>query len=389
MTEEKIIKLITLYCQNDINKTELKELKSWIYESEANRTTFKRLQETYKDARKIGFSKSINTDEAWKNISSHVSSSKSSRKSIGRKFLYYAASVVMLVSLGITGTLLTTDIFDNDGNMVAEIMPGGKKATLTLSDGSRINLTESQPKKISEQNGAEININEESNIVYSPKENKSKKLIYNTVSVPRAGEYILKLSDGTKVWLNSESEIRYPVAFNGSLREVFIKGEVFFKVAKDKKKPFIVNCYNTKVKVLGTVFNVNAYNNGSKIYTTLVEGSVSVGKEKSVIIKPGQQAVTEWNSQDVSVKDVDVNLYTSWVEGIFEYEGMRLEYIAEQLKRWYDIDFVFEDDELKDKKFTGVISRHKPLNFILNLMEQLSDVKYTIKNKKTVIIHKK
>lgn len=175
--------------------------------------------------------------------------------------------------------------------------------------------------------------------------NLAESEIYSTLVVPTGGFYPLELSDGTRVWLNSESELRFPVKFLSDKRQVTLKGEAYFTVKKDSTKPFIVHIENASVEVLGTTFNINTYGDDENIYTTLVNGSVRFVSEKNkqeVILKPGMQSVMNTRTGNTDIRQVDVQDYISWKEGRFVFHSMTLESIMQQLRRWYDIQVFYQ-----------------------------------------------
>ena len=199
--------------------------------------------------------------------------------------------------------------------------------------------------------------------------------------VPRAGEYTLTLSDGTRVWLNSETEIRYPVAFGKDRRTVFLSGEAYFEVTKDAERPFLVIMDDMEVKVYGTSFNVNTHYVG-KVQTTLVKGKVgivvkSTGNE--TVLQPGQMAEFDRHEKDVEVKDVDTYYYTAWKDGEFVFQNERVEEILERLSRWYNVNVFYVSEDVKEKRFTGVIARFTDVADVLHLIGETATVQFNLK----------
>ena len=204
--------------------------------------------------------------------------------------------------------------------------------------------------------------------------------IYNTVTVPRGGEYKLVLADGTIVWLNSDSHIRYPVTFSGNTRQVELEGEAYFEVAKDVEKPFIVRMNEYNVRVTGTQFNVRNYLNES-LATTLVEGGVQIERKGKVDrLRPGQQAVLENN--EIRIRVVNVEEQVAWRHGAFGFTQCRLENIMEELARWYDVDVVYEDEEVKDYPFGCNFSRHATIEPLLKVFEATGTIETSIHGRK-------
>jgi ferric-dicitrate binding protein FerR (iron transport regulator) len=244
-------------------------------------------------------------------------------------------------------------------------IPGRDAAILTLSDGSQI-LLDSTKRTITNNNGVQI-INTAGLLSYAG-EGVSGKTVYNTISTARGNKYQLLLGDGTKVWLNSASSLKYPVAFTGRDRKVEFTGEGFFEVAKDKTKPFSVVTSRQEIRVLGTHFNVSSYKDEETVQTTLLEGSVSVkDKSTAVVLKPGSQALSDGSGLQVKT-DVDTEKVISWKEGWFDFDGMDLKMILRQVSRWYDVDVVYKGS-ISDERFGGRIKRDVPLSRVLQLLQ--------------------
>lgn len=257
-------------------------------------------------------------------------------------------------------------------------MPGSSKAILTLHDGKIIELhndgddtTINSHIKILRKNGQ---------LIYNSAK-ISNELVYNTLSVPRKGQYKLVLPDGSEVWLNSESSIRYPVSFSHKERKVFITGEAFFEVAKDKTKPFRVVAGDVTVEALGTQFNVNAYLNEPFISATLIEGSVIVSKGlNEKILKPLQQAqVTE---NDFKIINSDINDVIAWRNNQFKFTNTSIDAIMRQIERWYDADVVYRDKV--NLHLNATIEREVPVSKLLQLFEATNQVHFKIEGKKSL-----
>ncbi len=252
-----------------------------------------------------------------------------------------------------------------------------ERAVLTLDDGSTVVLDTAREGILASQ--ANINIVKlaDGQIGYSQAGKETSKILYNTISTPRGGEYSIILPDNSKVWLNAESSIRFPVSFTGTERKVEITGEVYFEVARDINKPFRVSTGNITVEVLGTSFNIRAYSDETTVTTTLVEGSVEIataGTSRSLV--PGQQARSD-NSGVLAVEDgVDVDEIIAWKNGIFLFNSENIEEIMKQIGRWYDVKVVFEG-EITDETFSGIVSRNGKVSAVLQLMEPYG-IKFTV-----------
>lgn len=266
----------------------------------------------------------------------------------------------------------------------AAIPAGTDKATLTLEDGTIVDLEKN--KNYTSDNA----VSNGTDIVYKSSNHSANKVSYNTLTIPRGGQYHLILQDSTVVWLNSESQIRFPVAFqNGSSRKVeLIYGEAYFNVSpstKHKGAHFEVYHDKQEVEVMGTEFNIKAYPNENNIYTTLVEGKVAVrfeGKNKNLI--PNQQSKLNLTDKSFKISNVDVSQSIAWKEGLFYFEDEPIENILRTMSRWYDFEYKFKNESLKKERFTGLIKKRKNLQDILNIISRTSNIKYSINPKNNV-----
>ena len=293
-----------------------------------------------------------------------------------------AASVIILITgffLFKPGTRESSIQNTTAANTTPDALPGSKKAILRLSTGKQIILG-SGNEEITDGN-ATIILNNNS-IVYN---GGSAEVVYNTVSIPRGGEFRVTLPDGTNVWLNASSSLRYPIVFNSAERRVTLTGEAYFEVAKNKQKPFIVASEGAEVKVLGTHFNVKAYPDEPFLKTTLEEGSVALYKNgEQKILKPGEGARILNTSNEISMVATNVAEDLAWKNGYFQFDKTDFATIMKQISRWYDIDIEYAHGKIPDKHFVGRISRQMNLSEILTIFK-LSDVKFSKRGNVLVI----
>ena len=291
----------------------------------------------------------------------------------------YVAVIVLFVSIGIFW-LVNEEKQEVENGTVAQIEHGSMKAQLVLANGKKVDLRPETSLQLEEVGGTRI-LTSDNRIKYSGKDSlagQSAEVKYNTLIVPRGGEFSLELADGTRVWLNAESRLRYPVAFTGKERKVEMEGEVYFEVAKNKEKPFIVTVNGVDIRVLGTSFNVSAYQ--EDVVTTLVEGKVQLKKgNEQVILSPNQQAI--WSDDEFRVKQVDARNYVLWKEGIFYFEDVDLETILDDMARWYNVNVFYMNPALKEMKFSVEIRRYGDINEILRRIGQTKRVKFEIKDR--------
>ena len=206
-----------------------------------------------------------------------------------------------------------------------------------------------------------------------------EELLYNSLSIPRKGEFVLILSDGTKIWLNSESEVEYPIVFPSGERRIRLQGEAYFQVASDKSSPFIIEMGKVQVQVLGTSFNLRAYQDEEMIQTTLVEGRVCMftGK-KRILLYPNEQGAIELKTGNLVKKQVDVQAYIGWKNGRFIFERQTLEDIMRTLSRWYDVQVVFQSEKARHIEFTGNLRRYDDFGQIVSMLALACPAKFNV-----------
>jgi len=294
-----------------------------------------------------------------------------------------AASVILLVSLSILFTTTSKTNIPAVADKNIEI--GSDKATLTLEDGSVIALEKGKAYTTGKasSNGEQL--------IYNSK-NQPAAISNNLLTIPRGGQFFVQLADSTKVWLNSESQLKYPVAFvDGETRQVeLVYGEAYFEVSpstKHKGSRFNVKTQSQNVEVVGTEFNVKAYRDETSIYTTLVKGKVAISNATAKeFLEPSQQSRINFNSSTISISKVDVYNEISWRKGLFVFKGMPLKEIAKVLSRWYDVDIVFADAALGNVKFNGVLNKNQKIEDILNTIKNIDFINaYEIKDHKVIL----
>ena len=383
----EIEKIITKFLNREADIHELEKLDIWLRD-ENNLPIFNRFVNV-EYLTIIGMSE-YDVNKAKKAIKQKLKISERKRKGPMYKKMAIAASIVLIVSI----VLLKWSGSDQNAsvepgpNIVIEA--GSNKAILTLENGNQVALEKGK------QYNADKVKSDGSELIYTdtPKiENSSTEPKYNYLTIPRGGQFFVQLSDGTKVWLNSESKLKYPVEFpkNQTRMIELIYGEAYFKVSPSSAHngaDFQVLTKFQKVGVLGTEFNVKAYNEEEEITTTLVEGEVKVlNAGASKILKPNQQSKIRSGINAIEVEEVDVSQEISWVNGLFTFNEKSLGEIMTTLSRWYNVEVIFENAEQKNFVFTGIIERSESIDYILKLIEATSEaqVKFQI-NDKTITI---
>ncbi|WP_295672726.1 FecR family protein [uncultured Mucilaginibacter sp.] len=272
-----------------------------------------------------------------------------------------------------------------------DILPGGNKAILTLSNGSTIVLNSAKDGVITKEGGAAVNKTQNGQLVYQANDEQNgaataAPIVYNTVTTPRGGEYQIVLADGTKAWLNAASSLKFPTAFTGNTRQVEITGEVYFEVAKNKDKPFIVTSNGAEVEVLGTHFDVMAYNDEPVIKTTLLEGSVKFRKNKAeVLLSPGEQAVSAYASGNIKVQKANIGETMAWRDGYFVFQDENIQGIMRKVSRWYNVEVVYKGN-MEDKEYGGKISRYKNISDVLKSLELTGTIHFKVEERRVTVM---
>lgn len=278
--------------------------------------------------------------------------------------------------------------------------PGANKAVLKLADGSEIMLDDTGMGMITQQGNTKVFKLENGELTYKVDSDRESEIVYNTLSTPRGGQYQLVLPDGSKVWLNASSSLRYPAFFKGKERVVELTGEGYFEVAKvsspkaggqEGAMPFMVHVNNMKVEVLGTHFNIMSYDNEKTINTTLLEGAVKLSSttfnkipEQGIKLKPGQQATLDKNIAVMNVHEADVESAVAWKNGMFQFKSDDMQTIMRQIERWYDVDVVYTG-KIPEGHYSGTIERDNKLSTVLKILEE-SDLKFKIEGKTLTIL---
>lgn len=375
----RIARLIAEELTETIGEEAREELARWLTRDERHQDEYEQIKRMLEYGEQVWVEQEkgrLLTDTRWKSIKQRV---RKKRYIMGSR---YAAVFLLPLMIGLFWFVNRDAVQDKESKTIAEIIPGVGKAQLKLANGQIVNLDDSVQFKIEEIEGTEISTSERM-IRYKEKDTLRTAITeekYNTLIIPRGGEYALELADGTRVWLNAESTLKYPVKFVGGERKVEMTGEGYFEVAKNKEKPFIVMVNGVDVRVLGTSFNVSAYN--ENVITTLVEGKVQLKRGvDSVILLPDQQGVWVKEKQGFEVKQVDARNFSLWREGIFYFEDVDLETILDEMARWYNVHIFYRNPSLKMMKFSVEIKRYEDIGEILRRIEQTKRVKFDIKDR--------
>ena len=370
--------------KGEISSEEEKQLQQWIEKSEANSDLFEKIMDDKTLLNKLEEYQLFDKEKNWSSLEKKLFNTKIIRIE-PKKLLRYAAILIPLIVLAGISYYWESFSYTSLAKVDEIIKPYEQKALLILANGDTIALQSERARNI--QEGKVQLINQSHTLKYASNDIKeSGPLLYNTLITPKGGKYQLKLSDGTEVWLNANSSIKYPVTFTDSTREVFLDGEAFFDV-QHNGKTFFVNTQQTSVKVLGTSFNVSAYSDEHYTSTTLVEGSVKMlTSTMEKVIVPNEQANVLLNETEIHVKEVNTELYTSWMKGKIEFESENLEAVMRRLSRLYDFEYSFENEAAKDFHFTARIDDSEPFSSILEMLELTTNVEFKLKENKIIIL---
>lgn len=374
MDQEHIYSLIKKFRDNTASEAEKEELLNWYR------------QKAYQDAEFPESEDSVG-DFMRARLNSQIKPSGGNKKN--RTWL---AAAAFLILLGVTGVLMSKfpGKGGSDNNALSkknDISPGGNKAILTLADGSKISLNDAGNGKIASQNGIRVTQAANGQLIYTIKDpvksnldsdqTNNAPIAYNTIETPKGGQYQVVLPDGSKVWLNAFSSIKFPLSFAATKeRRVELKGEAYFEVVHDEKLPFKVQTEMQEVEDLGTHFNINAYADEASTKTSLLEGKVRVtAGSRSTLLVPGQQATL---TNDFKISKVNTEEVIAWKNGYFNFDDERLENVMKSIARWYNVTVVYQDESLKSETFGAVTTRFANISTLLKIMEQTGDAHFSI-----------
>jgi transmembrane sensor len=386
---QQITYLISRYIDGAIDFAELQELDHWRISSAANEKLFQQLIDPTQQEKAIQRLQSYDTKSSLEKLK-RIMQQETEQKQI-RKF-YLKRILVAAISLSLIGTFCYQYFYHKKPQNTLAINPrptyipaGTNKAILILANGQKIDLDDSKAGTIAQQSGAIIQKKNGGLITYVPSQNTADTTTaYNLIETPRGGQYRLQLPDGTQVWLNAASSLKYPSNFKGKQRAVTLTGEGYFEVVHNDKQPFIVTANSQTITDIGTSFNVNTYADEPHNTTTLIEGSILLAAEnKNVILKPGQQAIG--GSRGIIVSSADLRMATAWKAGQFRFHKTDIKNVLRQVSRWYNIEIVYQGTA-PNITISGGISRQEDLSAVLEIL-QLSEVHFIQQDHKLIILN--
>ena len=384
----RIAYLIAGFIRNTITEKEHDELDDWVNESDDNMRLFEELTDERNLEANLAWMDKVQTEQSYKALQEKGAFDVHRKKFQLSPVWIAAASVILIVGVFIIYRFAVNSS-TNDNNIAVsdttQLKPGGNRATLTLSDGSIIDLTTANNGIIEIGKGSHVNKPADGELVYDADVSPIETPSIHTLSTPVGGQYQVTLPDGTKVWLNAATNLKYPSRFASNERKVEIDGEAYFEVAKNDRQPFrVVLQDGSTITVLGTHFNVMSYNNETVKEITLLEGKVAVAKNNSIEnLEPGTQAIVK---TDAIIKrtGIDTEEITAWKNGLFVFHDATIETIMKQVERWYDAKVVYQGDV--KQLFNATILRSEPLSKLLHLLELNGYVHFKIENKTIYVL---
>jgi transmembrane sensor len=380
---KRIAFLINGYIRNKLTVSEHRELDEWVSSSMENQKLFEELTDPVNIRKWINWKEGLDSNAALERIKSKLVFEQPTRSALrSRAWIYWAAAAAII------GVIFFAEYWFqkpqskqfNENVLKNDLAPGGNHAVLTLGNGTSILLDTVKSGEIGDKN--EIQITKDSGeLSYALIANKSPVVSFNKLTTPPGGEFQIRLSDGTKVWLNASSSLRYPEQFSDSVRNVELTGEAYFEVAKDAVHPFILSTAKNRVRVLGTHFNVNNYIDNRESIVTLAEGSVELNG--SVILKPGEEGFID-QSGKIRADPADLEAALAWKDGLFIFKMTSLELVMNQVSHWYDARIIYKDN-ITDH-FNARIPRDVPASKLLHLLEATGQVHFKIEDKTITVM---
>lgn len=376
--------LILKHLRGELTAREEAELAGWLAADPGHQQLFDSLQEQVQQEQHLLFFASVDTGAAWQKVAARTRASAPQTKGwqeLGA-WQYAAAVAGLLISLLTLIQLLRPPAPVAAGKHQQQVAPGGDRARITLADGTVIDLEEMANGAARESNGLRVTKKPGQVMLQFTGTPASQANTFTTIATPAAGQYQLVLPDSSKVWLNAASCLRLPASFNVRERVVELSGEAYFEVAR-QRLPFRVKTHGATVEVLGTHFNVMAYEQEASVNTTLVEGSVKVSQGTcSRVIVPGQQVRA---GERFEVAEADIEEVLAWKNGFFQFNNMALAVVMRQIERWYDVEIVYQAG-VPDKHFTGLISRKTPLPQVLNMLEVSGEINFKLEERSVLVL---
>ncbi|MBL1408249.1 FecR family protein [Sphingobacterium faecale] len=366
--------------KQSLSPQEEAELDTWRKQNAQNNAFYEKMQDELYLAQSVNRYLATNTEQRWEEF--QIQHMQPKRRDLSFQWISVAAAILLVIGISFVIYFYQQALLPLSDTTVQSVIkdslpqPGGNRATLTWSDGNSIALSEGHDGIIAGEHLAY----EDGSVL------SQVKTDYATLVTPKGGEYRITLPDGTQVWVNAASSLTYPTRFDGDERKVKLSGEAYFQVAHNKEKPFIVETDHQRLKVLGTVFNVNAYADEKQTSTTLLEGKVAVraldDQDNSIVLRPGEQSQLVGGKLHVS--PIDVQEAVAWRQGKFVFNSTDIYTVMRQIARWYDTDIVYQGD-LSNVLFSGSVSRFSDIESVVKSLELTREIKLTIEGRRIIV----
>lgn len=378
-----IIRVLHKFKQGELSFEEKALLDSWMEVPENRKFAEELLTEEREEAVLKEFQK-YDADRAYRRFvgkNSHILLRRRMRRVAAVMIPFILSAALFLYISESRKNVVTHEVAET-------VNPGEAKAILTLAGGEKVVLGK-QDTRFQQATGGGWIRSDSSGLTYEKDLCRPEQLVYNELYVPRRGEFSLRLADGSRIYVNADSYLKYPESFAADCREVELSGEAYFEIARDTLRPFIVKVGDMRVQVLGTSFNVNAYKLSQEVKTTLVSGKVKVGyKQVQLELVPGEQACVSEENGEIYKKQVNVALYTAWKDGLFKFERESLENIMLILSRWYDVNVFFRNEALKQSLFSGDLKKYDTIEQHLQMLEMTTNVSFVVQGNHVFVGYK-
>ena len=385
-TWNEIDEWIDQYIQGDLSGADRAELIKWLEASPEHAKQFRKILQAEMRVSAAGKWQRLDQvqERVWKRITLTL---ENRRKRLYLWGMRVASMVVVLIGIIFVWQIQqksTVEFVPVASVLQAE--SGSPKAILVMNTGETIELKKGETRRVANIFGVGVIQDSTGGVRFEDRGEMEEEIGKSTIVVPEKGEYFVVLGDGTKVWINSGSELEFPNRFCGDIREVKLKGEAYFEVASNPQKLFYVLAGETKVRVLGTAFNVLAYQDDLQTEVALLRGKVSFDvADKAYVLTPGEIATLDRESGKKIIRKGDVAAIVDWKAGRFNFEDMPLEKLTVKLSRWYGVTFIFDDEEAKKLRFSGAVTKYRTLDYMLGMIEKTTDVSFELKEDKVVV----
>lgn len=379
------------YVRGDLSREDRIALMKWLEASPEHIGQFRKILRVEMRVAAVGKWRRLDRtqERVWKRITPVFVNRK---KRLYLWWMRIAAIIIVLIGVYFVWQIrqMPTEKFVPVAEVV-KIESGSPKAILVMNAGEPIELKEGESRQVADVFGVKVIQDSTGGLRFEDREGAEEEEIgKSSVIVPEKGKYFVILSDGTKVWINSDSELEFPNRFGEDIREVKLKGEAYFEVTSDSRKPFYVLAGETKVHVLGTAFNVSAYREDRQTEVALLRGKVSFDvKDKVYVLVPGEIATLNRERGETIIRKGDVAAIVDWKAGRFNFEDMSLEELTVKLSRWYGVTFVFSDEAVKKMRFSGAMTKYRTLDYVLDMISKTTDVTFSLKENRVTVSSKK